>query len=68
MESMFLNPDFGRADLSQLLGDIQTQEKQKLHLVLFPFTPNLDILMVKTKNFNLLNNVSFFRRLLQYKY
>lgn len=33
MESMFLNPEVGRADLAQLLGDIQTQEKQKLHLV-----------------------------------
>ncbi|ESQ40400.1 hypothetical protein EUTSA_v10014633mg [Eutrema salsugineum] len=32
MESLFLNPELGRADLAQLLGDIQTQEKQKLHL------------------------------------
>ncbi|KAL1201411.1 hypothetical protein V5N11_002618 [Cardamine amara subsp. amara] len=32
MESLFLNPEVGRADLAQLLSDIQTQEKQKLHL------------------------------------
>lgn len=38
MESRFLNPEVGRADLAQLLSDIQTQEKQKLHLVSFPFT------------------------------
>lgn len=33
MESQFLTPEVGRADLAQLLGNIQTQEKQKLHLV-----------------------------------
>ncbi|KAF2535890.1 hypothetical protein F2Q70_00006644 [Brassica cretica] len=32
METLFLNPDVGRSDLAQLLSDIQTQEKQKLHL------------------------------------
>ncbi|XP_010491020.1 PREDICTED: uncharacterized protein LOC104768688 [Camelina sativa] len=32
MESLFLKPEFGRADLAQLLLDIQSQEKQKLHL------------------------------------
>ncbi|KAF8115236.1 hypothetical protein N665_0029s0075 [Sinapis alba] len=33
METLFLNPsEVGRADLAQLLSDIQTQEKQKLHL------------------------------------
>ncbi|CAA7033884.1 unnamed protein product [Microthlaspi erraticum] len=32
MESLFLTPEVGRADLAQLLGNIQTQEKQKLHL------------------------------------
>ncbi|KAG7549527.1 Required for excision 1-B domain-containing protein [Arabidopsis thaliana x Arabidopsis arenosa] len=32
MESQFLNPQVGRADLAQLLSDIQNQEKQKLHL------------------------------------
>ncbi|EOA12351.1 hypothetical protein CARUB_v10007893mg, partial [Capsella rubella] len=32
MESLFLNPEVGRADLAQLLSDIQSQEKQKLHL------------------------------------
>lgn len=35
MESVFLNPEIGRADLARLLNDIQTQEKQKLHLVLY---------------------------------
>jgi hypothetical protein len=38
MESLFLNPEVGRADLAKLLSDIQTQEKQKLHLVSYPFT------------------------------
>jgi hypothetical protein len=33
MESLFLNPDHDRVDLAHLLRDIQTQEKQKLHLV-----------------------------------
>ncbi|XP_043697342.1 uncharacterized protein LOC122648159 [Telopea speciosissima] len=32
MESQFLNPDFCRDDLARLLRDVQTQEKQKLHL------------------------------------
>ncbi|KAG7554136.1 Required for excision 1-B domain-containing protein [Arabidopsis suecica] len=32
MESQFLNPQVGRSDLAKLLSDIQTQEKQKLHL------------------------------------
>ncbi|XP_011032959.1 PREDICTED: uncharacterized protein LOC105131615 [Populus euphratica] len=32
MESLFLNPDHDRVDLAHLLRDIQTQEKQKLHL------------------------------------
>ncbi|XWS08200.1 hypothetical protein CRYUN_Cryun41cG0059300 [Craigia yunnanensis] len=32
MESLFLNPDYCRVDLAQLLRAIQTQEKQKLHL------------------------------------
>ncbi|KAJ4720496.1 DNA repair REX1-B protein [Melia azedarach] len=32
MESLFLNPDFCRVDLAQLLRAVQTQEKQKLHL------------------------------------
>ncbi|TYH67999.1 hypothetical protein ES332_D06G228000v1 [Gossypium tomentosum] len=34
MESLFLNPDYCRVDLAELLRAIQTQEKQKLHLVL----------------------------------
>ncbi|CAE6086737.1 unnamed protein product [Arabidopsis arenosa] len=34
MESQFLNPQVGRSDLAKLLSDIQTQEKQKLHMVL----------------------------------
>ncbi|KAG7549529.1 Required for excision 1-B domain-containing protein [Arabidopsis thaliana x Arabidopsis arenosa] len=38
MESQFLNPQVGRSDLAKLLSDIQTQEKQKLHLVSFQFT------------------------------
>ncbi|MBA0702258.1 hypothetical protein Goari_022399 [Gossypium aridum] len=33
MESLFLNPDYCRVDLAELLRAIQTQEKQKLHLV-----------------------------------
>ncbi|GAV78721.1 hypothetical protein CFOL_v3_22186 [Cephalotus follicularis] len=33
MESLFINPDYGRADLAHLLTTIQTQEKQKLHLM-----------------------------------
>ncbi|KAK1592700.1 hypothetical protein Q3G72_028928 [Acer saccharum] len=33
MESMFRNSDFCRADLAQLIRVVQTQEKQKLHLV-----------------------------------
>ncbi|KAL9418418.1 hypothetical protein AB3S75_041267 [Citrus x aurantiifolia] len=32
IESLFLNPDFCRVDLAQLLRAVQTQEKQKLHL------------------------------------
>ncbi|XVF00090.1 hypothetical protein REPUB_Repub03eG0255800 [Reevesia pubescens] len=32
MESLFLNPDYCRVDLAQLLRAVQTQEKQKLHL------------------------------------
>ncbi|TYG65908.1 hypothetical protein ES288_D06G224400v1 [Gossypium darwinii] len=32
MESLFLNPDYCRVDLAELLRAIQTQEKQKLHL------------------------------------
>ncbi|CAK7325132.1 unnamed protein product [Dovyalis caffra] len=32
MESLFLNPDYDRLDLANLLRAIQTQEKQKLHL------------------------------------
>ncbi|XP_022746157.1 uncharacterized protein LOC111296232 isoform X2 [Durio zibethinus] len=32
MESLFLNPDYGRVDLAQLLRAVQTHEKQKLHL------------------------------------
>ncbi|GLT88679.1 hypothetical protein SLE2022_066950 [Rubroshorea leprosula] len=32
MESLFLNPDYCRADLVQLLRAVQTQEKEKLHL------------------------------------
>ncbi|XP_010558238.1 PREDICTED: uncharacterized protein LOC104826955 [Tarenaya hassleriana] len=32
METLFLNPELGRADLAELLRNIQTQEKQKLHL------------------------------------
>ncbi|XVE68495.1 hypothetical protein DITRI_Ditri09bG0072500 [Diplodiscus trichospermus] len=32
MESLFLNPDYCRVDLAQLLRSVQTQEKQKLHL------------------------------------
>ncbi|GLT50019.1 hypothetical protein SLA2020_235330 [Shorea laevis] len=32
MESLFLNPDYCRADLAQLLRAVQTQEKEKLHL------------------------------------
>ncbi|CAN8257136.1 unnamed protein product [Cochlearia groenlandica] len=32
IEPLFLNPLVERSDLSQLLGDIQTQEKKKLHL------------------------------------
>ncbi|MBA0778568.1 hypothetical protein Gotri_006418 [Gossypium trilobum] len=32
MESLFLNPNYCRVDLAQLLRAIQTQEKQKLHL------------------------------------
>ncbi|XP_021659372.1 uncharacterized protein LOC110649199 isoform X3 [Hevea brasiliensis] len=34
MEFLFLSPDYGRVDLAQLLRAVQTQEKQKLHLVL----------------------------------
>ncbi|MFQ6644120.1 hypothetical protein Gotur_017275 [Gossypium turneri] len=30
MESLFLNPDYCRVDLAELLRAIQTQEKQKL--------------------------------------
>ncbi|KAF3957314.1 hypothetical protein CMV_017655 [Castanea mollissima] len=33
MESLFMNPDYCRIDLAQLLRAIQTQEKQKLQLV-----------------------------------
>ena len=33
MESLFMNPDYGRTDLAQLLRAVQEQEKQKLHLV-----------------------------------
>ncbi|KAJ9685137.1 hypothetical protein PVL29_017249 [Vitis rotundifolia] len=32
MESLFLNPDYGRDDLAHLLRSVQNQEKQKLHL------------------------------------
>ncbi|XP_024026267.1 uncharacterized protein LOC21403157 [Morus notabilis] len=32
IESLFLNPDYCRGDLAQLLRAVQTQEKQKLHL------------------------------------
>lgn len=32
MESLFLNPNYCRVDLAELLRAIQTQEKQKLHL------------------------------------
>ncbi|KAJ8900103.1 hypothetical protein K2173_024219 [Erythroxylum novogranatense] len=32
MESLFLNSDFDRVDLAQLLRAVQTHEKQKLHL------------------------------------
>uniref|UniRef100_A0A2P2N4W0 Uncharacterized protein n=1 Tax=Rhizophora mucronata TaxID=61149 RepID=A0A2P2N4W0_RHIMU len=32
MESLFLNPEYGRIDLAGLLRAVQTQEKQKLHL------------------------------------
>ncbi|XVF24578.1 hypothetical protein REPUB_Repub13aG0139900 [Reevesia pubescens] len=32
MESLFLNPDYCRVDLAQLLRAVQTLEKQKLHL------------------------------------
>ncbi|KAG4196465.1 hypothetical protein ERO13_A06G170906v2 [Gossypium hirsutum] len=32
MESLFLNPDYYRVDLAELLRAVQTQEKQKLHL------------------------------------
>ncbi|KAL5568719.1 hypothetical protein UlMin_025294 [Ulmus minor] len=32
MESLFRNPDYCRVDLAQLLRDVQTHEKQKLHL------------------------------------
>ncbi|GMY23546.1 DNA gyrase subunit A [Fagus crenata] len=32
MESLFMNPDYGRTDLAQLLRAVQEQEKQKLHL------------------------------------
>ncbi|XP_065872148.1 uncharacterized protein [Euphorbia lathyris] len=32
MEAQFLNPNYARVDLSQLLRGVQTQEKQKLHL------------------------------------
>ncbi|XP_034703270.1 uncharacterized protein LOC117927743 [Vitis riparia] len=32
MESLFLDPDYGRDDLAHLLRSVQNQEKQKLHL------------------------------------
>ncbi|XWS65406.1 hypothetical protein CRYUN_Cryun05aG0110000 [Craigia yunnanensis] len=32
IESLFLNPDYCRVDLAQLLRAVQIQEKQKLHL------------------------------------
>ncbi|OMO89479.1 hypothetical protein CCACVL1_07809 [Corchorus capsularis] len=32
IEALFLNPDYCRVDLAQLLRAVQTQEKQKLHL------------------------------------
>lgn len=35
MESRFLNPDYCRVDLAQLLRAVQAQEKQKLNLVCF---------------------------------
>lgn len=58
MESLFLNPEVGRADLAQLLSDIQTQEKQKLHLVSSHLLKS-GYLMVE-QSFNLLNEASFF--------
>ncbi|XP_021897650.1 uncharacterized protein LOC110814485 [Carica papaya] len=35
MESLFLSPDYCRANLAHLLRAVQMQEKQKLHLVNF---------------------------------
>ena len=40
MESLFLNPDYGRDDLAHLLRSVQNQEKQKLHLVCLPTSDN----------------------------
>ncbi|RVW34524.1 hypothetical protein CK203_115332 [Vitis vinifera] len=40
MESLFLDPDYGRDDLAHLLRSVQNQEKQKLHLVCLPTSDN----------------------------
>ena len=70
METLFLNPDVGRSDLAQLLSDIQTQEKQKLHLVSFLSTQLLNItvnLLDRTK-VSYYSSFWFFGRRLQYRY